>query len=160
MLALTFLAPRVASAQAEREGFTLLVNLGVGFQTDTAVEESAVGLAGANLGLGGFLTPKLALMGRFSGTNVSYDRFSQVSGTVAVSLQYWANDFVAIEAGGAVGYWSTEGDADSGPGLMFGVDFTVFNRGKHNLQVGVEYAPVFTSDPVHNLGITFGYQLF
>jgi hypothetical protein len=24
---------------------------------------------------------------------------------------------------------------------MVGVDFTVFNRGRHNLQVGVEYAP-------------------
>ena len=36
---------------------------------------------------------------------------------------------------------------------------TIFNRGKHNIQVGVEYAPAFTdSGTVNNLGFTFGYQ--
>lgn len=159
-IALIVLAPAVASAQPEREGFTLLVNLGSGFQRDTGIDESAVGLAGANLGLGGFLTPKLALMGRFSGTNVSYDFFNQVSGTVNASIQYWVSDYVAVEAGGGLGFWRSDFEEDTGPGLILGIDFTVFNRGKHNLQVGVEYAPAFTNDPVHNIGITFGYQLF
>jgi hypothetical protein len=54
-----------------------------------------------------------------------------------------------------------EGEADRGLGLILAAAFTVFNRGKHNLQVGVEYAPAFTEPgAVHNFGITFGYQLF
>ena len=91
---------------------------------------------------------------------MAYDFFNQVSGTLTASLQYWASDYVAVEAGGGMGYWNSEGNNDSGFGLMLGVDFTVVNRGKHNLQVGVEHAPAFTRDPAHNFGITFGYQLF
>ena len=149
-----------ASAQAERGGFTLLFNMGVGIQQDSALEESAVGLAGLNLGVGGFLTPKVAVMGRFSGTNVSYGFLDQVSGTLGPSLQYWASDQVAFEVGAGMGYWNSEGFDDRGLGLILGVDLTIFNKGKHNLQVGLEYSPVFTSDPVHNFGITFGYQFF
>ena len=42
--------------------------------------------------------------------------------------------------------------------LQHGV--TVFNHGKHNLQVGVEYAPAFTDlvGTINNIGFTFGYQ--
>ena len=154
-----------AAQTAERGGFTLLVNLGVGIQNDTVLEESAVGLAGANLGIGGFVTPDLAILGRFSGTNVSYDTvfgdYAQVSGVVAPTLQYWANDKVNIEGGVGVGFWSAEDESEKGVGLILGVGFTVFNRGKHNLQVGFEYAPAFMdSGTVHNMGITFGYQLF
>jgi hypothetical protein len=102
-----------ASAQtaSDRSGFTLLANLGVGVQNDTALEEVSVGFGGANFGVGGFITRDLAILGRYSGTSVPYDM------------------------GG------------------FG--------GKHNLQVGVEYAPAFAEPgAVHNFGITFGYQLF
>jgi hypothetical protein len=43
--------------------------------------------------------------------------------------------------------------------LILGAGVTIFNRGKHNLQLGVQYSPAFT-DPgtVHNMGFTFGYQ--
>jgi hypothetical protein len=43
--------------------------------------------------------------------------------------------------------------------VRLGAGFSVFNRGKHNLQVGFQYAPAFT-DPgtVHSIGFTFGYQ--
>ena len=51
--------------------------------------------------------------------------------------------------------------AEDGPvvkRLQHGV--TVFNHGKHNLQVGVEYAPAFTDlvGTINNIGFTFGYQ--
>jgi len=44
-------------------------------------------------------------------------------------------------------------------GLLFGAAVTVFNRGKHNLQFGVQYTPAFTKPgTIHNVGFTFGYQ--
>lgn len=142
-----------------------MVNLGAGIQNDTGIEETAVGLAGANLGLGGFVTPNLAIMARVSGTNVSYDTIfgdiAQVSGVLAPTLQYWANDRVSLEGGVGMGFWNAEGESSTGVGLILGVGFTLFNRGKHNLQLGLEYAPAFTEPgSVHNFGITFGYQLF
>ena len=153
-----------AQTSPDRGGFTLLVNLGVGIQQDTAIEETAVGTAGLNLGVGGFIKPNLAILGRFSGTNAKYDtafgEFRQVSGVVGPTLQYWASDKVYLEGGAGLGVWSAEDESDSGFGLILGAGFTVWNRGKHNLQVGVEYAPAFTDNAVHNFGITFGYQLF
>ena len=140
------------------------MNLGVGIQSDTAVEESAVGLAGLNLGVGGFFKPNLAILGRFSGTNVNYETpfgdFGQVSGVLGGTLQYWTSDKLYVEGGAGMGLWNADGDSERGLGLILGAGYTVWNRGKHNLQVGVEYAPVFTENAVHNFGITFGYQLF
>jgi hypothetical protein len=162
----------VAFAQNEGEGpnrggFTLLLNLGVGVQHDAAFEKSEAGLAGLNLGVGGFLTDHAALMFRVSGTNVTYTlqtpglqgQVSQVSGVAGVTLQYWLNDAWNIEAGPGLGFWDTGGLSEEALGLVVGTGLTIFNRGKHNLQVGVEYAPAFTdSGTVNNVGITFGYQ--
>ena len=39
----------------DRGGFTALVDVGVGIQSDSSIEETAVGLSGLNFGIGGFL---------------------------------------------------------------------------------------------------------
>jgi hypothetical protein len=156
-----------ASAQTspDRGGFTFLVNLGAGIQNDKGIEETGVGVGGLNFGIGGFATPNLAILARYSGTSVSYDTpvgdIGQISGVFAPTLQYWASDKVYLEGGVGAGVWVAEDESNSGLGLILGAGFTVWNRGKHNLQLGFEYAPAFT-DPgtVHNVGITFGYQLF
>lgn len=154
-----------AKDEPERRGFTILVNLGVGIQHDEFFGDSAVGFGGANLGIGGFLTKDLALMFRFSGTNVTYDQglfgnFGQVSGVVGGTVQYWASDRFSLEGGLGLGFWNDEFEfSDPALGLIFGAAGTVFNRGKHNLVVGGEYAPAFTEGgTVHNLCFTFGYQ--
>ena len=150
----------------DRGGFTALVDIGVGVQNDAAIEETAVGLAGLNFGVGGFLTRDLALMFRLSSTNVRYDLaasgdYRQVSGVGGPALQWWLSDKVNVEAGAGFGFWSANtGEDNRGFGLILGAGFTLLDRGKHHLQVGVQYAPAFT-DPgtVHNVGFTFGYQL-
>ena len=157
-------APRAQAATPVRQGFTVLVNLGLGFQKDDGLEESAIGLAGANVGVGGFLTEDLALLFRISGTKVRYDfggfgELDQLSGVVGTTVQYWATDRLTIEGGGGVGFWRTEDENERGFGLILGVGAVVFKKGTHNLVVGAEYAPGFTdSGTVHNFGITFGYQ--
>ena len=71
LVVIMLLAGDRAFAQ-DRGGFTALVDLGVGIQNDTSIEETAVGLAGINFGVGGFMTPDLAIMFRLAGTNVNY----------------------------------------------------------------------------------------
>lgn len=129
------------------------------------LEETAFGLGGLNVGVGGFINPNMALMFRIAGTNVHYDfgglgNYNQVSGVTGGVLQIWLSNRVNVEVGGGLGFWSGGDDtSDTGGGLILGAGFTVFNRGKHNLQIGVQYAPAFT-DPgsVQNISFTFGYQ--
>ena len=150
----------------DRGGFTALVDIGVGVQHDAAIEETEIGLAGLNLGVGGFLTEDLALMFRLSSANVRYDLvapgdYRQVSGVAGPALQWWLSDRLNVEAGAGFGFWSANtGEDNRGLGLLVGAGITLLNRGKHHLQVGIQYAPAF-SDPgtVHNVGFTFGYQL-
>ena len=163
MAVLTLVLSSGNALAQDRGGFTAMADIGLGIQNDSAIEETAAGLSGLNAGVGGFLNENLALMFRIAGTNVSYDLgvdYDQVSGFAGPSLQYWLSDRFNVEAGGGVGYWSGSTDEDDqGFGLLLGAGFSVFNRGKHNLQVGVQYAPAFTEPgTVHNFGFTFGYQ--
>jgi hypothetical protein len=146
-----------------REGFTVLVNFGVGVQRIAGLDPS-VGLAGVNVGVGGFLTNDLALLFRFSGTNVSrdlgpFDTLTLVSGVLGPTVQYWVSDRINIQGGVGPAFWDEAFSRETGFGVIVGMGAVVLSKGKHSLQVGVEYAPAFTdSATVHNLGVTFGYQ--
>lgn len=163
-LAALFVTPGKALAQDnDRGGFTFLVNGGYAVQHDSASGRSGDGQAGLNLGIGGFLTRNLALMFRVSGTTVRSEapvlgELDQASGVLGGTLQYWVSDRIAVEAGGGVGFVEDLYQADS-PGLILGTTATIFNRGKHSLQIGIEYAPAFRqSGTISNVGFTIGYQ--
>jgi hypothetical protein len=155
-----------------RKGFTLFLSLGAGFQADEVLDDGAFGIGGLNLGLGGFLSPDLALMFRASGTTASYNvledfggelDFTQTSGVGAIALQYWISDRFNIEGGPGFGFWvadleGTDAD-DAGFGFLVGAGYSVFQSSKVNLQLGVELAPVFTDGSVVNLGFNLGFQL-
>ena len=151
----------------DRGGFTLLLNLGVGYQQDTGMSQSATGLGGLNLGIGGFLREDLALMFRISGTNVSYTtstlfgktEIGQISGVGGPSLQYWPNEQLRLEGGVGYGFWEAGSVREGSLGLILGAGLSIWNSGKHDLFVGVEYAPVFTEDTIQNVGLVFGWQL-
>ena len=159
----------------ERGGFTLLLSLGVGFQSldGEFTDESATGLGGLNLGLGGFIGDKTAIMARVSGTNATYEivdgaEFSVLSGTLALTLQYWISDTVFIEGGPGVGFgeisaettFGSVSEDETGFGIVVGGGFVVFNKGKNNIHIGIEYAPAFLDGiDINNIGITVGYQL-
>jgi hypothetical protein len=147
-----------AQSPLERGGFTLMLDLGL--QHDEAFGTTESGLAGINLGIGGFLSDRLALLLRASGTNVDYGPVRQVSGMAGPALQYWANDRLGLTGGVGLGLWSIEDVNESGLGLIMGVQFAVWQSGRHSLFLGLDYAPAFT-DPgtVHNIGILFGWQL-
>jgi hypothetical protein len=163
-LAALFVSHGTALAQDNnRGGFTFLINGGYAVQHDAESGRSGNGQAGLNLGIGGFVTRDVALMFRVSETSARSiagltGEIEQASGVLGATLQYWFSDRIAIEAGGGVGFVEDLYGADF-PGLIFGTTGTIFNRGKHSLQVGVEYAPAFRrSGAIHNVGFTIGYQ--
>ena len=161
ILMLACLATAGSAQEApDRSGFTMLLNVGVGFQRDEFFAVTETGVEGINLGLGAFVNEDMAIMFRTSGTTVSYDAGSQVSGVAGPVLQYWFNEKVNFEIGGGVGLWSFGDADDTALGLIFGVGYSIWNNAGHSLYVGGEYAPAFT-DPatVHNFGIVFGWQL-
>jgi hypothetical protein len=154
---------QVAPTAAQgRHGFTVLANLGVGFQHDPYLADSASGLAGPNVGAGVFVTNRIAILGRFSGTNADFGYARQVAGVLGGTVQFWVTDRFIVEGGGGFGYWSFNHAEfrEEGYGLIVGANFVAWSRGSHCLLAGFEYAPTFTeTDTVHSIGITFGYQL-
>ena len=83
----------------------------------------------------------------------------QTSGIAGPILQYWPRDRVNVFAGAGLGFRRADGRRDSGLGLTLGAGVTALRRGRHNLQVGFDYAPVFVGrGATHNVGVTLGYQ--
>jgi opacity protein-like surface antigen len=157
--AATASAQQSSSPASPREGVTVLLNLGYGYQQDAYLPHGEGGLAGLNLGIGKFMSSDVALWFRASTTNVAYETFRQVSGVGAVGVQYWPIDRFNLEGGLGLGFWNDEVATEIGFGMVLGAGLVLLSAGAHNLQLGVEYAPAFTRpEPVHNLGITLGYQ--
>jgi hypothetical protein len=142
-------------------GFTVFGSLGLGIQHDTYFPETATGLAGVNFGVGMFLNDRLAVLGRLSGTSVSFDEagVTQFSGVLGGSVQYWLNHWASVEGGLGMGFWSGEfDDGEQDFGLIAAFAASVWQRGSHHIRVAFEYAPVFTEFAIHNMGFTVGYQ--
>ena len=161
-------AAAVVAAPAHH-GFTFIVDGGFGLQHDTGFEATAMGWSGLNVGAGWFVTDRMAVMFRLTGTVANFDDFGthQASGVIGGVIQFWANDMVAIEAGAGMGRWrdnqdtsdSGDDDKDSGFGLILGVMFPIWQNNAHHIMVGAHYAPVFTDGiTVHNIGVNVGYQ--
>ena len=172
-LALTFLltlsapliAPMNAVAQVtpERDGFTMLLNLGLGVQDDRAIDGSQGGLAGLNLGIGGHLNEKTVLWFRVSGTTVVYETafgdVTQSSGFGGPAIQYWASPRLAVEGGVGAGFWAAEDTDEAGLGVMVAGNYVIWTNGPHSLNLGVEWAAAFTDpETVHSFGVVFGWQ--
>ena len=155
----------------KRSGFTVLVNGGVGVRSDDLYEDTLTGVTN-DLGIGAFVTDRVAILGRYSETTVgarSLDHFScspapcNISlgaGVVGATAQFWVSRRFAIEGGAGLGFWSDSGGgSDTGFGLILGGTASIVNRRRHHLTAGFEYAPAFTpSVTIHTFGFVIGYQ--
>ena len=139
-----------------------MLNMGAGVQDDGSIPDANTALAGMNLGIGGWLSEDLVLWFRGSGTSADLGSVWQTSGVGAVAVQYWPSERVNLEGGLGFGFWDIEETGEAGFGIMLGVGFPIFTSqgGGHSLQFGLEYAGAFTDpEPIHNFGLTFGWQL-
>ena len=158
-VSLLFGVPAVAQGQ-ERGGFTLIVDLGMGFQRDGSIGYTKKGVAGITGGVGVFLHDDTAFMLRLMGTSADYRGTLQASGVFASTVQYWPADRLNVELGAGLGVRSMGDGSDGGLGVIAGVGYTLFRAGSHSFQVAVQYAPAFTQPAtVHNFGVTFGWQV-
>ena len=159
--ALLMVAARPAAAQS---GFTVLGNVGFGLQHDTDFAETANGLAGPNIGAGVFLTPKIAVLGRMSGTMATFTgNVKQNAYVYGGTIQFWLNKWASVEAGAGYGHWTLPdfNESGNGFGLLFAFEATVWQKGPHHIRAGFEYAPLFDTTnnfDIHNMGIVGGYQ--
>jgi len=168
------------SSAALRNGLTFEANLGLGVIWASAEGESSdseLALGGLSLGLGGWVSPQLAITARIAGVTYSEDCGDETcmltSAFFGPVAQYWLNEqaWIGGGAGLAVLRGSTTGSGDSetenGFGLNLRAGYT-FSRGTESTwNVSVEYTPGFyTLDyvfgeydlTVHGFGILFGYQ--
>ena len=145
--------------------------------------DSDASLAGADIGVGGWLTPHLALTGRISGVDIKNGDANAngtvISAFVGPSLQYWIDPHFWV--GGGAGLATVRSTASSCTGTNtssdcgvngFGLDFRAgysFNSDSaHTFNVSVEVTPGFYSldngmggnDSLSATGISFlaGYQ--
>ena len=193
------LAPSIAAAQPAgyynqpqdpwmfHNGLTFEGNLGFGTMVARVDKTGGVGgdasssdsraALGANLGIGGFITPQIALSLRIASVSYSYDANDGYNGVytdeaifAGPSIQYWINDKLWI--GGGIGYAiehvsysaddGTTGDSTNDPtgvALDLRGGFTFWKSMRNSLNVSVEYTPGFYGEEDRGALGKFSYQL-
>ena len=163
-----------ALSDRRRTGLTFEANLGFGVlwaNSDDGDLDSETGLGGLDLGLGGWLSDRLALTGRIAGATVFVEdsQFSLVS--VGPSLQYWTNDHFWIGGGLGLAVFAAriddEGDETFGNRKGFALDlragYTFSTASDHTFNVSVELTPTWfgSNNDEFNLNtfaVLLGYQ--
>lgn len=204
LILLVLIVPSIASAQYRRgpgyyggggeynpwafhNGLTFEGNIGLGgmWSRDTSGNTSdtyaSLGLDG---GIGGFLTPQVALTLRMATVNYSVDNYQGGSDTLSSiflgpSVQYWATPQFWL--GGGIGYaiahvsstdyYGTQYDSvddPTGVALDLRAGFEFWRSFRNSLNVSVEYTPGFYKTDLGNgqtlheqlngFQISFGYQ--
>jgi hypothetical protein len=170
------LEPLVVPARV-RHGLTFEANLGLGLvwaRSDGENSDSETGLGGLNLGLGGWLTDRLALTGRIAGaTFFPADDFQATLVFAGPSLQYWTNDHFWIGGGLGLAVYAvsfdangeSESDSVNGFGMDFRAGYTFSTASNHTFNLSLELTPGFFENDfgdedlnINAFGILLGYQ--
>lgn len=143
-------------------GVTFEANLGFGAvhftdSSSTGTFTSDTSLAGLDLGVGGWLSPNMAITARISGLNISDSQFSSSSGSFIVaffgpSLQYWTDEHLWFGGGaglavaGFVGGDASSSSSTNGFGLDLRVGYSFGSTSAHTFNVSFELTPGFYSN--------------
>jgi hypothetical protein len=162
-----------------RSGMTFEANLGLGWirvspdgeDSDT----SDVGLGGLCLGVGGWVSPKLAITARLAGATV-FDTimgadFRYTNAFFGGSAQYWVDDHFWFGGGAGLGVYAlhvdyngeSDGDSINGFALDMRAGYTFSATTESTWNVSFELNPAFYSDngqdaTVTSIAILGGYQ--
>jgi len=161
-----------------RSGMTFEASLGVGWMriTDNDSDDSLTSDLGAGIGLGvgGWVSPQLAITGRISGTSTTFDEFSSGGESIRYNqyfvggaVQYWVDDHFWFGGGAGIAVLAASfmGESDSINGFGFqgraGYSFSTGSENTFNVQL--ELTPGFYSEDngggtVTGVGIMVGYQ--
>ena len=164
--ATAFAQPTAAPARPHA-GLTFEANLGFGFLriSGDGDSQSEGSIAGLDLGIGGFLNPRMALTLRIAGVTYVADGGQITQAFLGPSLQYWATPNVWLGGGiglGVVQIKSDFGGSDSETklGLDLRAGYTFNPNAKHSFNLSVEFTPTFfDGGTISGLGLLLGYQL-
>jgi hypothetical protein len=161
-----------AQATKFHEGLTVEANLGVGWaRTSPAMSPSFtsdLGFGGASLGVGHWVTPKLAVSGRIAGVTI-VDQGARASALfIGPSAQYWVDDHFWAGGGLGLGLYMTSDDSNNGDvlaglGLDLRVGYTFTTNNVNTWNTSLEINPGRFSDTpesawITGVGILVGYQ--
>ena len=193
---ITLLVPTLATAQPpppppgpgpvysnepidHRRGMTFEANIGVGFmwaeRDDGQESDKEVALGGINLGVGGWMSPRLALSLRVAGVTYTDSEgeldFRWTTGFLGPSAQYWLDDHFWLGGGVGAGVvaLSVEGpgfedsDSEVGLGLDLRAGYTFSTTSENTWNISFEMTPSFievddTQFTFYGAAVLFGYQ--
>jgi hypothetical protein len=163
--------PQQQRTQASlRNGLTGELNIGIGWiraSDDDSSDTSDAGVAGLSLGLGGWISPNLALTARIAGVTYSEDSASLTNAFFGPSLQYWVADQFWLGGGIGLGVLRLDTELDDDSITGFAMDLRVgytFNLGSENtFNASFELNPGFFSEngadaTFTGIGFLVGYQ--
>lgn len=120
--------------------------------------DSGAGLAGLDLGVGGFVRPQLAITGRFAGV------LTQGSNNVAAaffggSAQLWIDDRLWVGAGAGLAYAGRGQSSSRGLALDLRAGYTIRQRRAHAYHASIEVNPMFIEgEQLLAFALLAGYQ--
>lgn len=129
---------------------------------------------GLDLGIGGFVSPRVAIGARIAGGTIYADGVVAFVGVGGPHVQVWLDDHIWVGGGGGFGFVGAIGSRDTGPGIAgvlgSGLDFRAgYSFGGHgnsaNLSIeacslsdGLSFAAPFSDNAVTVLSFMIGYQ--
>ncbi len=153
---------------------TFEANIGLGWirmSDDNQSETTDLGLGGLSLGLGGWVSPKLAITARIAGVTYSEDGTSLSDVFFGPAAQYWVDDHFWLGGGAGLGILAVSGDgvnpnADNsvtGFGLDFRAGYTFTAGSENTFNASFEINPGFFENNGYSatftgIGILLGYQ--
>jgi hypothetical protein len=158
------------------KGVTFEANLGIGFARVSSggqSDDSDGALAGANLGIGGWINPRTAVTFRIAGVQVKEEGFSDdgtlIHAFAGPSVQYWPDPHFWLGGGAGFSVFrlvGTDCEGDQCGVNGFGLDFRAgysFGNTQNQFNVSVEVNPGFYSQNGENATVTgvaflLGYQ--
>lgn len=151
-------------------GMTFEANIGLGWihaSADGGSDTSDLGLGGLDIGVGGWINPKLAITGRIAGVTLSDNGARLTSGVLVGSAQYWVDDHFWFGGGAGLGLLGFSGqgapDPITGLGLDLRAGYTFVATTENTFNVSLELTPTFLSEngssaTFTGIGILLGYQ--
>jgi len=159
---------QAAQAGPDRTGFTAELNLGLGMTRiapDGFGSETRGGLAGLDLGLGGWINPRMALSLRIAGTSFFENGTQYIAGWIGPSLQYMVNEQAWIGGGLGYGILTTNRDctgsgcSESGFGLDVRAGYNFYQSTRNAFNGSIEINPGFyDGGSVTSIGLLIGWQ--
>ena len=161
-----------------RHGMTFEANIGVGYiwaEVEGQESDKEIALGGLNLGVGGWLNPRMALTLRAAGVTYSESeggvdlRFT--TAVLGPHLQYWVDDHFWVGGGAGLGVAAvsvefdggSDSESETGFGLDLRVGYTFGTATENTWNISFELTPSFITIEerdytFYGAAVLFGYQ--